>query len=230
MRQNLLVPMLGALAGSLLWTATASAATVSLEYEDEGVGLSFTSLTSGLATSDANFTTISASAQGNLPAPALLATSTIDVSSSGAPGSNTLIALITETGLSGPVSGFASGLSLNSLTSAGVSVVENTYYSPSNTAYALTDLLSSATYTGGVGGSGTFLAPGTVSSGDYSVTAEYIITLGPGETADGTINISTTPIPGTLSLLATGLGLLGITVWSRRKKMARSVLDNAAAA
>ena len=229
MRQNLLVPMLGALAGSLLWTATASAATVSLEYEDEGVGLSFTSLTSGLATSDANFTIISASAQGNLPAPALLATSTIDVSSSGAPGSNTLIALITETGLSGPVSGFASGLSLNSLTSAGVSVVENTYYSPSNGAYALTDLLSSATYTGGVGGSGTFLAPGTVLS-DYSVTAEYIITLGPGETADGTINISSTPIPGTLSLLATGLGLLGITVWSRRKKMARSVLDNAAAA
>ena len=44
MRQNLLVPMLGALAGSLLWTATASAATVSLEYEDEGVGLSFTVL------------------------------------------------------------------------------------------------------------------------------------------------------------------------------------------
>lgn len=233
MRQKLLVPMLGVLAGSLLWTATASAATVSLEFSLND-GSTFTPLTSGVATTGGGFTQIQASATGVPPltGPNLLATSTIDVTSSGAPGSNVLIVLITETGLTGSagLTGFASGLSLNSLTSAGATVQELTYLSPSNGAYALTDLLSEATYTGGVSGqSNTFDANGTV-SGPYSVTAEYIITLGPGQIADGTIDISTTPIPGTLSLLATGLGLLGITVWSRRKKMARSVLDNAAAA
>ncbi len=233
MRQKLLIAISGVIAGSLFWAGTASAATVDLEYSLND-GVSYVALASGADITSGSFSQIEASATGVPPlsGPNLLATSTIDVTSSGAPGSNTLIVLITETGLTGASgsTGFASGLSLNSLTSAGATVVEKTYLDPGNGAYALTDLLSSATYSGATGGqSNTFGASGTV-SGPYSVTAEYIITLGPGQIADGTIDISTTPIPGTLLLLATGLGLLGITVWSRRKKMARSVLDNAATA
>ena len=227
MRRKLLFAIPGVIAGSLLWTATASAATISLEYADAATGGSFESLTNGVAITSGGFSQVEASATGVPPltGPNLLATSTIDVFSTGAPGSNVLAVLITETGLTGPVTGFASGFGVNSASQGAVE--ELTYLNG-------TTLLSSVTCTGGVCGATTNYYTGGV-SGPYSVTAEYIIALGPGQEFNGSINVSdptiaATPIPGTLSLLATGLGLLGLTVWSRRKKMARSVLDNAAAA
>ena len=229
MRQKLLFAIPGVIAGSLFWAGTASAATVTLSYEDAATGGFFDSLTNGVAITSAGFSQVEASATGVPPltGPNLLATSTIDVTSSGAPGSNTLIVLITESGLTGSVPGFASGFGVNSASQG--TVEELTYLGGLGGT-----LLSSVTCTGGVCGAIDNSYTGGV-SGTYSVTAEYIITLGPGQVADGTINISdptisATPIPGTLSLLATGLGLLGLTVWSRRKKVARSVLDNAAAA
>ncbi len=241
MRQKTVVATL-ALGGCLLCTAAANASTVELGYSTGSTIIVVGSGTNqiGGVTFDGTapgFSSISITGTGTppLPAPSLLDTSTIDVSASPSPTAIDKINIfVTETGLTSPIGAlnFASGLALNSDSSPGVMVLEQTFLDSSNTAFGTADPLSSAAYTGNTNlQANTFYAAGVTGSGPYSVTAEYTLTMFPGEQADGTIDISAmaTPLPGALPLLASGLGLLAFTTWKgRRKKMARSVLDSAA--
>jgi hypothetical protein len=214
-----LLTAVGLAAGSLLGVTAASAATTveigmgasptALASENTGVTLNYSTTTAG-------YNSISVSGTGNPPLslPNILDTTNIDAVGSGLGG--TLQIWITEIGLTSPTGTvtFVSGFNLNSDSSAGISVTEQTFYSAANMAFGTTTPLGSAV----LGPNGTTSVGDTVTgvTGPYSVTAEYTLNLTAGQSADGTIDISTTPIPGTLPLFASGM--VGLWAWSRKRK------------
>jgi hypothetical protein len=221
MRTKLIAAATSVIAGSLLCVSAASAATT----VEIGLGSSPTSLASGSgstvsysSTSVTGYSSVSVSGTGNPPLtlPNILDTTNIDVATSGLNAGGLLDVWITEIGLTAPLGtvGFLSGFDLNSDSSSGISVTEKTFYDPGNGAFATTDLLGNVALS--PNGSTSVGTTETGVTGPYSVTAEYIVDLTSGQSADGTIDISTTPIPGTLPLFASGLA--GFWAWSRKRK------------
>jgi hypothetical protein len=221
----------GVVVGSLVGASAASAVTLTCTSGLVCIGLGSTPTTvatssngsvSYNSTSVTGFSSVQISGTGNPPlsAPNLLDTTDLDVVSSML-GGGTLYVWVTETGITSPTGliGFISGFDLNALSTAGISVTENTYLSPTNVAYGTTDQLGSVV----LNPNGTTSVTALFSTGSpYSVSAEYIVTLTGGQSADGTIDISTTPIPGTLPLFASGL--FGFWAWSRKRKQTVKLL------
>lgn len=210
----------GVVAGSLLGASAASAATV--EYIGLGSTPTTVATSSGGAVSYSSssvsgYSLVDITGTGSPPlsSPNLLDTTDLDVASSLLGGGGTLYIWVTETGITSPTGaiGFLSGFNLNSNSSAGITVMENTFLDPNNDRYGTVDALGSVAL--GPGGTATVGALFSTGS-DYSVTAEYIVSLSAGQSADGTIDISTTPIPGTLPLFASGLA--GFWAWTRKRK------------
>ena len=152
-------------------------------------------------------------AQGNL------ATTSVNVNSSNAA---TITVYITEQGLTAPVgsTNFLSAFTQNNFFGNVLSVVESTLYSSTNQLYAGTQM-----------GTATFTTPGPTTatsnynvgtSGLYSETAVYVVTVGSGGgTANDTINITAaaaaTPEPSSLMMLGTGLMSAAGMMIRRRK-------------
>jgi hypothetical protein len=160
---------------------------------------------------------ITLSALGNPPAlnPQVLGSNTFDFTTSGSiPAGVNLALLVTDVGLSVPASGFSSADQILALVGSSTAT-ETTYYSSSNTPYGGTAFSSPVTGGAGTTGSST-LAVGST-PGLYSITEEYSGTTSGGPiTFQGDMDVTATPLPATLPLLAGGLGLLGLI--GRRKK------------
>ncbi len=126
---------------------------------------------------------------------------------------------------------FSSGFSQN-LLPPGATVTETTYFDPTNTAYGITDLLQSAT----------FSAPGATGPwtntfdvhGAYSLTQEYVINvpLPVSPTVLSTISLDTTyngpippvPEPSTWAMLGIGFAGIGLLGAAKRRKAPRYAL------
>jgi hypothetical protein len=219
------------IAGSALWTSTASASTVDVGVSTSGAPGSNIATGSGIPVSYGttfNGFLISGTATGNPPlgAPNLLDSNSLDIQSSGT--GTTVQVWVTETDLTGPIgpAGFSSGLTSNFL-SPGWTLTETTYFDASDTAYGTGTQLATTTFNGI--SSTSILGGGTISpSGLYSLTEVYTInaTLDQGFSASGTINLTSAPLPAALPLFASGL--VGFWGWKRRKR--RSTNLNAVAA
>jgi hypothetical protein len=130
-------------------------------------------------------------------------------------GVTSLQVYITEAGLSSPtgVNTFVSGLTSNFILGGITSVTESTYVDTGNGLFALTSLLSSATFTG-IGHQSLSAATPSLAS-PYSETEVFDITATGVGTVQDTITISNAPEPGTLTLF--GSGLIGLAGLLRRK-------------
>jgi hypothetical protein len=210
-----------AIAATLCWASSASAATlVSIGLQEAGVN-SGNITTEATGTSSAGFVgtygdfQVNASGVGN-GNPVNLLSNAISVVGDGFAG--VLNVYVTLTGVTGPLSttqGFLSSFTQN-LLSAGWTVTEMTELSSANATYAGT-LLASQLFTSS---NQTAMSNNTGNTGAgplYSVTDVYTITSdGNGGTND-TIDLQATPIPGTLPLFASGLA--GFWAWSRKRKV-----------
>lgn len=126
---------------------------------------------------------------------------------------------VTETGLTGPVGaqGFSSGFTVNMGLPAGWTITEYTYVDPNDVAYALTTQLGMFTWSSATTGSSTVGGAGAL-TGPYSLTEVYEVTDPSGVSGDQanlSINLATTPLPGTLPLFASGLA--GFWAWGRKR-------------
>jgi hypothetical protein len=130
-------------------------------------------------------------------------------------GVTSLQVYITEAGLSSPtgVNTFVSGLTSNFILGGITSVTESTYVDTGNGLFALTSLLSSATFTG-IGHQSLSAATPSLAS-PYSETEVFDIAATGVGTVQDTITISNAPEPGTLTLF--GSGLIGLAGLLRRK-------------
>lgn len=172
---------------------------------------------------------VTASGYPNLAPPQLFDTTTLNVSAGNA-GVHTLNVFITSQDNTNPLPnalgnlGFVSGLSVNSLLTAGWSVTESVYLDTTNQLFSAPTLLATAT----------FAQPGPIWStnipsmqnmgagyaGPYSITQWYAIsTAGTGQ-ASSSINVAAAiPEPETYAMMLAGLGLMGF-IARRRKKNA----------
>ena len=166
---------------------------------------------------------VTATGMGNPPLTeySILDTTLRAVASAGAAG--TAQVWVTETGLPGSDEDLSGSprkfISDFGNTSSGVTITEKTFLDTSNTPFGTGTALSSEVL--GPGGNLTDEVLNVDTSALFSVTAEYDITLAAGQQADGSINISTEPIPAALPLFASALGLFGFGAWTKRRKQAR---------
>jgi hypothetical protein len=212
---NLKLLVLAGVASALLWGSTANAVTVSIGLQGTGAIVPVASGT-GIAsyTNPAGFESFSSIQVNGAGSPPLTGTdllnsNTLDVSASAA---SSLKIYVTSQGNTSPtgLTTFFSSFTSNLLT-AGWTVMEQTFLDIGNGLFALTTPLSSATFTDI--GISVAAALANAGAGPFSVTELYTITTnGPGN-LNATIDLST-PIPGALSLFATGL--LGL--WALRRK------------
>jgi hypothetical protein len=149
-------------------------------------------------------------------------TNTFNTSSNNfATGAGTMNVYVTLSGITDPLGTFALLSAFTSNTLGNATVTEKTFFDSGNGLWGTTgtsQLLASQA----------FASPGTASATNlvdvllapYSVTAVYTITaLGAGAFANSTINISAeTPLPGTLPLIAGGLGALWMVGRKRRTR------------
>jgi hypothetical protein len=137
-------------------------------------------------------------------------------------GAGTLTVYVTASGLTDPTGLFAalSSFTENSLAS-GISVTQQTYFNASDAIFGTETLLGEHTFTG------PFVTTQTESSLDlvnvlatpFSITAKYTIVAQNAGSNNSTINISAeTPLPGTLPLIAGGLGALWMVGRKRKQK------------
>ena len=131
---------------------------------------------------------------------------------------------VTETGLSGTFPGFLSGLTVNEVP-AGWSITKSTYWSSTDTAYAMTTLLCSSTST--AIGTSQCESPGNITGAPYSVT-EVFQFVAPTDAANGqnaslTEDIQATPLPSTWTMLIASLLGLGLFTYRGSKKRPSSV-------
>ena len=212
------------------WVAPASAVTcnnVCVGYFN-GTTIANLSDQPSLATGGTSYGSFffSVTAAGNA-APGSLFSNTIDIRTGGA-GSLTVYSTIV--GVTNPLGivNYSSGFTTNNLPS-GWSVVETTFYDPTNAAYGMADQLAQAMLNTSLT-TASSIDPTISLVGPYSLTTRFVITaLGtPANfpTVNNTINLqsvspsneSTTPLPASLPLFASGLGALGIAGWRKRKK------------
>lgn len=217
------------LAGASLANATPEL-TISLQ---NGTGPLVTEST-GTGTASFNgslgsFTTINTYAAGSpvVSLPSLLDTNSFEVSSS---SGGTLEVVITESDLTTPLGAYpiASGFTLNGVNLAVKGSSEATYLTPDDGASsvdgapldATSVLLDSEAFTS-AGGSITDVADTPDLTGPYALTAIYTIVLGDDGNANGTIDLSSVPEPGSLALFGAallGLCVVGRTLGRRRRR------------
>jgi hypothetical protein len=208
--------------GSILWASSAGAATISVGLQEAGFGSPLGSITNEGIGFNGAYGTFSANIVSALPGifPDLLNSNTLNTSSA-TPG--TLSVYVTIQGLTTPISSVLSSLTTN-LLPAGWSVTEQTFLDTGNglftTSGGSVTMLSSHTFTNPpTAGPDTSKVNAAISSGSmYSITELYVITSsGLGGPANNTIDVvATTPLPGALPLL--GSGLIGLWAWGRKRK------------
>jgi hypothetical protein len=217
-----LIPIAGAIAGSLLWATTAGAATVTIGASVNGGPITTEATGSGAAS--ANFTIggytvdLVNGAQGALSD--IFNSSSLNVSTAGTPP-GTLDIFVTLSGLTSPtgLTGLESTLTSNQLVGGWTESLQ-TWLDPTNTIFGLGTQLAAHGFTGPGAFDMVTFEPLT---GTYSLTELYIISAGGSGTANANIDISQTPLPATLPLLATGL--FGLWGWSRKRKASEDLAE-----
>lgn len=217
----------GAMAASLLGASVASAATVDVGYcFTLGCG-SITTI--GTGTNSAAASSVSESmGPGNtwfitelsgqstpVAAPPVLLNGSAIAAQTNTGGS--IYLFVTATGLTGPLTTNLQSLFQDVSLTGAATLTEAAWYDPSNTAYGMPALdgLGSKTLTNFTSASALTAVsiPGT-----YSLTEEFEL----GSTGVGSVNAdisinTTTPIPGTLPLFASGFA--GFWAWTRKRKV-----------
>ena len=210
---------LGGVAASFLWVSAANAVTVSIGLQQSTVnGGAITNEGSGIdnfSIASISYGTFSSNVASGLTGFGGNSFSTN--SNNTASSAGTLKVYVTLSDITDPlgVLNVLSSFTENILTT-GISVTEATYFDSGNGVFALTTSLASHLFTGpltNASADATNLVD--ILSAPYSITALYtIVATRPGG-ANSTINIvASTPLPGTLPLLAGGLGVL----WAVGKK------------
>jgi hypothetical protein len=223
----------------LFLASIAYADTISVGFQEPGVNSgNITTVGTGSgtltipSTSYGSFTINQANVQdfAVLPAPDVLNSNALDISSS---TTGTLTIWITAQGLSFTgVQNFESAFAVNELSGSVVSVVESTYFSPTNGLYDVGQTLLDTAVFGAIGIKGPKFDSG-LTSGTYSVTEKYVIFDIGGSAGDDnvTIDLSATPAavpePGSLLLMGSGLALAGLLCYRRRKNRPRLLICNA---
>jgi hypothetical protein len=206
---------LAALAASIGLAPVASATpTIQIAVYDglTQIGLSpvITTGTYTLATTDANFPSISVTALGIplLPSPQL-ATTTLDVQSN---GPSTLTVLVTQTDVTSATN-LLSTFAFNALLGTASTAVLTNYIDAGNVAFATTTQIATAVLNPVV------QAVGPIMSGLppalFSETEKYVITFGAGVQAISASSQIAAPEPISLAILGSGLIGLGLV---RRKR------------
>ncbi len=172
-----------------------------------------------------SFTTINVYAAGSptVSLPSLLDTNSFQVSSS---SGGTLMVVITESDLTTPLGAYpiASGFTLNGVNLATTGSREATYLTTDDGASSIDGapldstsiLLDSESFTS-AGGSITDVANMPNLTGPYALTAIYTIVLGDDGNANGTIDLSSVPEPGSLALFGAAFLGLGLSGRARRR-------------
>ncbi len=219
-----LITISSVIASALVWASSAGADTITIGLQEAGTngGAITNEGGSPFSGSYGTFSTVDVTGASGTSPPVVFDSTTTDFVTSTA---GTLTVFVTDSGITGPLSaaqGFLSTFTSNMLTS-GWNLTEETLISSTNALFSGTTLSSTPfSSTGTVSGTAT----GNTGAGpSYSITEEYIIAAnGPGNTND-TIDIQSTPIPGTLPLLAGGL----IGLWAFGRKRVKGRLNSALA-
>jgi hypothetical protein len=214
-------------AAAVLWASTANAATITIGFQQAGVNSgNITTLTSGvagvanvnnLAYGTFTLNTVDGTGKPLTPGNQLLVSNALDIS--GTTG-GTLNVYVTSQGNTLATPGFTSFFTENTLES-GWTVTEQTFLDTGNGLFTTSGLGVTALGTAIFSAIGTSVAGALASAGPglYSVTELFTIVATGAGTAQSTINLVATPLPGALPLFATGL--LGL--WAlRRKRKAKS--------
>jgi hypothetical protein len=210
------------IAASLVWASTANAATlISIGLQQAGVNGGAITGVGSSGTDSANFNGAYGDFNINLVTGLAADNAFSTTSNNHAMKAATLNVFVTLQGIDDPTGAFAvlSAFTENGLPS-GFSVTETTYFNSDNALFGTNTFLATKTFTGPVtNDSDSSLAFVNVLTTPYSVTAKYTIVAGGAGTANSTITISAeTPLPGTLPLIASGLGALWMV---GRKRKAR---------
>jgi len=221
---------LAGIASAFLWASTANSATVTIGLQQstvnggaitvEAVGPAGFASIGALPYGTFTANTVDGTGRPILPAPSVLDSSSLNVSSAAA---GTLRVWITSQGNTDVTNSWLSSFTSN-LLPAGWSVTEQTFLDPANGLFSTAINLGTAVFNQ----IGTSVAAAIAASGNnYSVTHLYTIVATGAGVANSTIDLST-PIPGALPLFATGL--LGLLALRRKRKNAPAEsLDQAVA-
>jgi hypothetical protein len=223
-KRTFLAPLL-LMAAVLALASGAQADNISIALQEDGgaitlVASSSTGYASFVGTYGTfTFNSVSGTGFPNLAEPSLASTS-LDVQNSYAPGTHTLNVFVTQSGVTSPtgVNSFLSSFTSQAFTGLIFSVTEQTFIDTTNGLYGGT-LLASSTFTGIGSNSSVNNTPSL--SNPYSETVEYtIITNGAGRVND-TIDIDPSqptpvPEPSGSSLLLSAFGVGGLLLTKRR--------------
>jgi hypothetical protein len=216
---------LAAVAASLVWASTASAVTVSIGLQQTGVNGGAITIP-GTEVQLADFASFAGSyGSFNLNATSgIVGNGSFNTNSNNqASAAGTLNVYITAQGITDPTGILAalSSFTENILNTTITSVTEQTFLDPNNNLWGTTFLLASHVFSGSGLQTASSLNFGDVGDGPYSITALYTIVATGAGGANSTINISAeTPLPGTLPLIAGGLGALWMV--GRKRKARKS--------
>ncbi len=217
-----LIPIAGAMAGSLLWATNAGASTVTIgasinggAITTEGSGTSAASASFSIGGYDINEVS---GARGVLND--IFNSNSLNVSTTGVP-TGTLDIWVTIQGLTSPtgLTGLESTLTSNALF-GGWTENLSTYLDLGNGLFSQATPLSQH----GFVGPGAFqMVTSELLSGTYSITELYIVNASGQGSANANIDVASAPLPAALPLFATGL--LGFWGFSRKRKASADLTD-----